>query len=190
MPTLFSHPAMPLALRFGLGREAVSRELLVLGMAASALPDLDVVAFSFGIPYAAELGHRGFSHSPAFAALVALLGACAYRKLGCSFGKAFWFLFLATASHGVLDAFTTGGLGIALFWPFSGERYFAPFQVITVSPIGISRFLTRRGVRVLVSELTWVWLPAVLLGIGLVAIRRCQAAASASARTRGSRRTG
>jgi inner membrane protein len=50
MPTLFSHPAVPLALRFGLGREAVSRELLVSGMATSILPDLDVVAFSLGIP--------------------------------------------------------------------------------------------------------------------------------------------
>lgn len=172
MPTLFSHPAVPLALRFGLGREAVSRELLVSGMATSILPDLDVVAFSFGIPYAAELGHRGFSHSPVFAAFVALLGASSHRALSCSFGRAFWFLFIATASHGVLDAFTNGGLGIAFLWPFSGERYFAPYQMIQVSPIGISRFLSPRGVAVLISELLWIWLPCSLMGIGLAAIWR------------------
>jgi inner membrane protein len=183
MPTLFSHPAVPLALRFGLGREAVSRELLVSGMATSILPDLDVVAFSLGIPYAAELGHRGFSHSPVFAALVTLLGACSHRALGCSFRKAFWFLFFATASHGVLDAFTNGGLGIAFFWPFSGERTFAPFQVIMVSPISVSRFLTRRGVRVLVSELFWVWLPSVLVAAALAAVRTRRTITSASTRT-------
>ena len=174
MPTVFSHPAVPLALSYGLGRKAVPRRLLTLGIAASIVPDLDVVAFHFGIPYAAELGHRGFSHSLAFAALVALLGAGRYRGLCCSFGRAFWFLFLATASHGVLDAFTNGGLGIAFFWPWSRKRYFAPYRMIKVSPIGISRFFSLRGARVLTSELLWVWLPCALVGIGLAAIRKRQ----------------
>ena len=100
MPTTFSHPAVPLALGFALGKEILSRRLLLAGVAASILPDLDVVAFSFGIPYEHEFGHRGFSHSFLFAALVALLGACAHRSLHSSFGTAFGFLFLATASHG------------------------------------------------------------------------------------------
>ena len=175
MPTVLSHPAVPLALSFGLGREVVPKRLLVLGIATSIVPDLDVVAFHFGIPYAAELGHRGFSHSLAFAALVALLGACRYRGLCCSFGRAFWFLFLVTASHGVLDAFTNGGLGIAFFWPWSGKRYFAPYQMIKVSPIGVSRFFSQRGVAVLISELLWIWLPCALVGVGLAAIWKRQA---------------
>jgi hypothetical protein len=37
-----------------------------------------------------------------------------------------FFLFLATASHGILDAFTDGGRGIAFFAPFGTERYFFP----------------------------------------------------------------
>jgi inner membrane protein len=172
MPTIFSHPAVPLALGFGLGRELVSRRLLLAGVAASILPDLDVVAFSFGIPYEHEFGHRGFSHSLFFAALVALLGACAYRWLHSGFGRAFFFLFLATASHGILDAFTNGGLGIALFWPWSSQRYFARYQLIEVAPISLSYFLSAWGVRVLLSELRWVWLPCGLLGIGLAVIRR------------------
>jgi inner membrane protein len=61
---------------------------------------------------------------------VALIGACVHRSLDSSFGIAFAFLFLAAASHGVLDAFTNGGLGIALFWPWSGARYFARYQLI------------------------------------------------------------
>ena len=172
MPTIFSHPAVPLALGFGLGKEIVSRRLLLAGVAASILPDLDVVAFSFGIPYEHEFGHRGFSHSFFFAALTALLGASAHRWLHCSFGVAFGFLFLAAASHGVLDTFTNGGLGIALFWPWSGERYFARYQLIEVAPISISYFLSSWGVRVIFSELRWVWLPCALLGLGLALIRK------------------
>jgi inner membrane protein len=76
----------------------------------------------------------------------------------------------STASHGILDAFTNGGLGIAFLWPFSSERYFAPYQVIEVSPIGISRFLSSRGLAVLESELVWVWAPCVVLGVVLAAI--------------------
>jgi inner membrane protein len=172
MPTIFSHPAVPLALGFALGRQIVSGRLLLAGVAASILPDLDVVAFSFDIPYEHEFGHRGFSHSFFFAALTALLGACAHRWLHCSFGVAFGFLFLAIASHGVLDTFTNGGLGIALFWPWSDERYFARYQLIEVAPISISYFLSSWGVRVIFSELRWVWLPCALLGIGLRVIFR------------------
>jgi inner membrane protein len=172
MPTIFSHPVVPLALGFGLGKEIVSRRLLLAGVAVSILPDLDVVAFSFGIPYEDEFGHRGFSHSFFFAALVALIGACAHRSLDSSFGIAFGFLFLAAASHGVLDTFTNGGFGIALFWPWSGERYFARYQLIEVAPISISHFLSSWGVRVIFSELRWVWLPCALLGLGLAVVCR------------------
>jgi inner membrane protein len=171
MPTIFSHPAVPLALGFALGKEIVSRRLLLAGVAASILPDLDVVAFSFGIPYEHEFGHRGFSHSFLFAAFVALVGACAHRSLHSSFGIAFGFLFLATASHGVLDAFTNGGLGIAFFWPWSDKRHFARYQLIEVAPIGVSHFLSW-GPSVLLSELRWVWLPCGLVAIGLAVIFR------------------
>ena len=172
MPTIFSHPAVPLALGFGLGKEIVSRRLLFAGVAASILPDLDVAAFSFGIPYEHQFGHRGFSHSFFFAALVALMGACGHRLLDSSFGIAFAFLFLATASHGVFDAFTNGGLGIALLWPWSSQRYFARYQLIEVAPISLSYFFSLWGVRVILSEIRWVWLPCALLGLGLAVIFR------------------
>ncbi|RJQ72313.1 MAG: metal-dependent hydrolase [Desulfobacteraceae bacterium] len=165
MPTIFTHPAVPLALGLGLTRKIISGRLLVAGMALSALPDLDVIAFRFDIPYAAALGHRGFSHSLAFAGAAALCLACAAPLLGTSFRRAFPFLFLSMASHGLLDAFTNGGSGIALLWPFSAERYFAPIQVIEVAPISVSRFFSARGAQVLLSELRWIWAPcaAVLL---------------------------
>ena len=84
-----------------------------------------------------------------------------------------WTVFLFTAfacmSHGLLDALTNGGLGVGFFAPFNGERYFAPWTPIEVSPIG-ARFFSARGLAVLRSEVMTIWLPCgllTLLGIGL-----------------------
>ena len=177
MPTVLTHPAVPLAIGLGLGRDVIPTPLLIAGVAVSVVPDLDVLAFRYGISYASNFGHRGFSHSLLFALILALLGACAFRYFQTSFGRAFWFLFLAAVSHGILDAFTNGGLGIAFLWPWSTERFFAPMQVIQVSPIGISRFLSSRGVSVLISEFVWVWIPCLILGFGLYAMKETLAAA-------------
>ncbi len=177
MPTLLSHPAVPIALGLGLGRAVVPRPLLVAGVAASILPDLDVVAFRFGISYADQLGHRGMSHSLTFAVVVALLGALALRRWRVPVGTSLWFLFVASASHGLLDMVTTGGLGVALLWPWSAERFFAPVQVIRVSPLSPRAFLTSRGLAVLGSELLWVWLPAAVVGLAAWTARRRTASA-------------
>jgi inner membrane protein len=167
MPTILSHPAVPLAIGLGLGRRAVSGPLLAAGAVASILPDADVVSFSLGVPYAAAMGHRGFSHSLVFAALVGLLGAAFHRPLRSTVLGAFAFLFVATASHGLLDAFTNGGLGIAFFWPFSSVRHFASVRVIQVASIGVVRLFSHRGAAVLLSELRWIWLPSAVIGLAL-----------------------
>ena len=171
MPTVLTHPALPLAIGLGLGREIIAPRLLVAGVAASILPDLDVLAFRLGVAYSSPLAHRGLSHSLFFTALVALLGAGCHRLLKTRSSAAFLFLLVSTASHGILDAFTTGGFGIAFLWPFSNARYFAPYQVIEVSPIGVSRFLSSRGLSVLESELLWVWAPCIVLGVALARLR-------------------
>jgi len=83
------------------------------------------------------------------------------------------YFFLATASHGLLDAMTDGGLGVAFFAPFDNHRYFLPWTPIRVSPLGIGRFFTSRGFAVLQSELLWIWVPsAVLLASALLLRRR------------------
>jgi inner membrane protein len=166
MPTIFSHPAVPLAIGLGLGPEIIPGRLLVAGVLGSMLPDLDVVAFQFGIPYGSAFGHRGASHSLFFALGGALLGTAGYRYFRASELTTFLFLFTAIASHGVLDSFTNGGHGIALLWPFSTKRFFAPFQFIEVSPIGMG-FFSARGVTTLMSELLFVWVPSTLLGLVL-----------------------
>jgi inner membrane protein len=171
MPTIFSHPAVPLGIAVGLGTQIIPKPLLLAGALVSVLPDLDVVAFAFGVPYEHQFGHRGASHSFVFAAFVALLGACARRILQTSFVRAFFFVFVVTGSHGILDAFTNGGLGVAFFWPWSENRFFSPFRPIKVSPIGISDFLPYAA-GVLLSELLWVWIPCMLGGAALAAHRK------------------
>jgi len=182
MPTILTHPAVPLAIGLGLGSNIIPRRLLVTGAIASIVPDFDVVGIQLGVVSGTEFAHRGFTHSLAFAGAVALFGCFAARWFRTSAMVTFLFLLAATASHGVLDSFTNGGSGIAFLWPFSLERYFSPYRVIEVSPIGMSRFLSARGAAVLASELVWVWLPAVMLALSLATGRR-----QSGARTRRNR---
>jgi hypothetical protein len=96
-------------------------------------------------------------------------------------------LFLAVACHIVLDAATSGGQGVAAFWPLSAERYFLPWRPIRVSPISLHAFFSARGVAVLLSELRWVWLPALGLVLFLrlwiyLAAKICQPRTACSSR--------
>ena len=124
-------------------------------VALSFLPDVDVLAFELGIPYAAPFGHRGATHSLVFAALCALalaVGVPRLRRLDLGL-----LLFAVVASHGMLDAFTDGGLGVAFLWPFSNDRFFAPWRPIPVAPIG-ARLLSARGLEIVLIELL-IFLP-------------------------------
>lgn len=158
MPTILTHTAVPLAMYLASGRGRVSPRLLAAGVVAAMLPDADVVAFALRIPYADAFGHRGASHSLLFALLVAALGACAAKPLRSNPLQAMAWLFVCTASHPLLDAMTSGGLGVALAWPWRDTRWFAPWRPIRVSPIGAG-FFSARGIETLFSELRWVWLP-------------------------------
>jgi len=142
-----------------------------VALVSSALPDIDVIGFSFGVRYGDLLGHRGLTHSILFAAVVGvvagtLLGGTRTERAGNSA-----LLFMVTASHGLLDAMTNGGLGVAFFSPFGTTRYFLPWRPILVSPIGLDRFFSARGLSVLMDEFVVVWLPLILLGIALRQIR-------------------
>jgi inner membrane protein len=81
------------------------------------------------------------------------------------------YLFLATASHGVLDAMTNGGLGVAFFSPFDNSRYFLPWRPIRVSPLSFGRFFTARGYLIFQNELLWIWLPAGLFALLVLMVR-------------------
>jgi inner membrane protein len=120
--------------------------------ALACLPDLDLLAFPLGIPYAATWGHRGALHSLAAAAAA---GAMAFLALRGSPQRLRLSLlaFGAFASHIALDAVTRGGLGVAALWPFSTARHFAPFSLLPVAPIGRALWSTPRGQGVLAFEI-------------------------------------
>ena len=140
----------------------------------SILPDLDVLTFAFGVRYEDFFGHRGFTHSLLFALMVsALVVATRFRGAAPGGRRSWWlvlFFFLVTASHGVLDAMTDGGLGIAFFSPFENSRYFLPWTPLQVSPIGRG-FFSEEGVEVLLSEALWIGLPCAAL-LALAHFRR------------------
>jgi inner membrane protein len=172
MPTIISHAAVPLAIGLGLGRRRLPAALVAAGAAAAMLPDLDVIGFRFGITYGDAFGHRGASHALAAAALLAFAAAWPFRSAAVPFGRAFLFLFAAAASHGLTDMLTNGGLGVALLWPASEARLFAPWRPIEVSPLGLGRFLSEEGLAVIASEALWLWCPLVLLAVALRRLMR------------------
>ena len=166
MCSVLTHPVVPLALSAALPRGAASPTLLLAGAACAVIPDLDVVGFWFGISYQDMLGHRGFTHSILFAAALGALGSLTLFRRGRGGNwTVFLFLLVSTLSHPLLDMLTNGGLGVALLAPFSDERYFFPWRPIEVSPIGVGSFFSDRGLRVIYSELGWVWLPSTLVFI-------------------------
>lgn len=137
------------------------------------LPDADVIGFGLGIQYEDMLGHRGFSHSIVFALLVSfLIAKFRLKYTGKYLYQGVIVLFLSTISHGILDGFTNGGLGVGYFIPFDSTRYFFPFTPIEVSPIGIRNFLSMRGLEVLWSEAKLVWIPSLLIFLSYLVFKK------------------
>ncbi|MBA0280440.1 metal-dependent hydrolase [Stenotrophomonas maltophilia] len=188
MPSIITHAAVPLALWCAADRGRIPPRLLAAGVIAAMLPDADVLAFALHIPYADAFGHRGASHSllfacvlAAFAAILQHLGsgrpwsAVSCQPRWASTVQAAVFVFVCAASHPLLDAMTSGGLGVALAWPWSEHRFFAPWRPIRVSPFA-PQFFSARGLATLLSELRWVWLP---LAAAVVAWKLIQPAPAA-----------
>jgi inner membrane protein len=176
MPSAFTHAFVGAALTPLAPRPDRGARLAVELAVVSMLPDLDVIAFAFGIPYAHPLGHRGLSHGLPFAAGLALLLPLVLHRDARPGSRRWWALvglfFAACASHGLLDACTDGGLGVGLLLPFSNARVFFPWRPIAVSPIGVGAFFGEWGLRVLRSELIWIWLPVGALSAALILVRR------------------
>ena len=173
MPSIFTHAVAGACLAQVLAPASHRRALTYLAAATAILPDADVIGLHFGIRYADLLGHRGLTHSVLFACLVSLIAVIPFwASTGTSqrFRIALC-IAVATASHGVLDAFTNGGLGVAFFAPFDTTRYFFPATPIEVAPLSARSFFSHRGLSVFSSELMWVWCPALLIAATAITLR-------------------
>jgi len=172
LPTIITHSvvAASSASSFSSGQESL--KFWILSIACSSLPDADVIGYRWlYIPSYEFFGHRGFFHSPFFAALLSIFIVCIFYRKEVIFSTQWWkyvlYFSILTASHGLLDALTNGGNGIALLSPLTNERYFFPWTPIEVSPLSIEGFISQRGLTVLKSELLWIWVPCLLIVIFL-----------------------
>ncbi len=163
MASVFGHALVGGTLSKILDRRT-SKVLMLLAILSAVFPDVDVMSFKLGYPYEHWLGHRGFTHSILFAVIWSGILSIVFGKKD----KVLFFivLFLSTLSHAILDAMTNGGLGVGFFIPFENTRYFFGFRPILVSPIGVEKFFSEWGLRVIMSELIWIGIPC---GVVLIA---------------------
>jgi len=163
LATIFTHPIIAVGLSPYLNFSEKRKQIIFIAAILTILPDIDVVGFRLGVPYLHLFGHRGFTHSIAFAAMISFVMTWfIVQNSNLKFKPIWLYFFLSTVSHGILDALTNGGYGIAFFSPFSNERFFFYSQPIEVSTLSIQRFFAGQGYKVIISELIWIWLPLTL----------------------------
>ena len=172
MPTVMSHAVVGIALG-SLTRFPTRRPLFwIVSALLPIVPDFDVAGLAFGIPFRSMWGHRGISHSLAGALVIgAIAAALTARCLRAPLGPLMLYFAAITASHGVLDALTNGGPGVAFFAPFDDTRYFLPWRPIPVSPLA-SNFFSEWGWRVFQAELLMLWLPSAVAMLAAMLSRR------------------
>ena len=151
------------------------RRVAIAGALCGCLPDLDVVTYALEIRANEPLGHRGLFHSFAVALVVGAFAALAVGrgldKKSPDFRRIFLFLFASAAAHGVLDAFTHGEVGVALFAPFSSVRVASPWKLLPACPVGLTEYLSYFGLLTLANEALFAIAP-VALAVSLVRARR------------------
>ncbi len=108
------------------------RRFWIAGALCAMLPDIDAVGRPFHAGDVAWLGgHRALTHSFAFAVALGLVVALS-GLLAADWRQhwmRFWlYLTIATAMHGVLDAFASYGTGVMFLAPFSNVRYRADWR--------------------------------------------------------------
>lgn len=172
MPTIIAHAVVGAGIYRGIaGPGDGGRAGIWTAAALAMLPDIDVVGWNH-VEYECALWHRGITHSLPFAVALGACAAFALRNRVRHWGGAWMLaanLALVTASHGVLDACTDGGSGVAFLLPFVAERTHFASTPIPVSPISIDP--TNRRLRwVLLIETLLLWPPAFLVWTARIAI--------------------
>ncbi|MHC4660168.1 MAG: metal-dependent hydrolase [Planctomycetota bacterium] len=176
MPSVFTHAVTGLAAGKIVTARKMPLRFWILSAILPGLPDFDVMFSFLGIPCTSFFGHRGFFHSPFLAVLLGLFATAVFFRKEKAFSKKWWLLALyfslILASHGILDAMTYRGLGVAFFSPFSNERFLLPWQPLPSMMVGLRFFLSRWFAMILLQEILWVWIPTLaILGIVLLCRR-------------------
>jgi inner membrane protein len=166
MPSIFAHAVAGAALGSAFAPARATRRVWIAAALCAALPDIDALGRPFGnLRYEAVFGgHRGLTHSVAFAAFLAVLitwGFFRQSQWNRVRPRLWATFFIATVSHGVLDGLSIIGNGVAFWAPFSWTHYefiWQPLGEIGPGPRGPERVLAIVG-----NELLWVGLPALIV---------------------------
>src|SRR5277367_5259321 len=88
MASVFSHAVAALGIGACFYKPEIPKRVWMVGAICAAIPDADVIGFSFGIHYGDSWGHRAFTHSPAFAAMLATAVVfVGFRHVGPDIGR-------------------------------------------------------------------------------------------------------
>ena len=172
MPSLLGHAVAGLAITTAFRGDHLPRRTWPLAAFCAMAPDLDWFVSLAGLHRGHFLNHRGVAHS-LFAALVlaaASLLLCYRPELRRS--RVWFSLSLAALSHGLLDTCTSGGVGVALFAPFSPTRWACIWQPGWVAPLPLNPEHTTTFLASLGSEVIWIGLPALAVILGSRLIRQ------------------
>ena len=163
MPSILGHALAGLTISAAFTKGRPPRRTWVLATACAVAADLDWFTGFLGLHDGNSLSHRGMSHS----LLAAMLIAAAAMLIGFRphlRSPRHWACMLSAAfSHGLLDACTFGGTGVAFLEPFSKARFVCVWQPIFVSPIPLSGKLLDWLLFSLGTEVLWIGIPACLV---------------------------
>jgi inner membrane protein len=183
MATIITHAVVGAALGKACPGYGSERRFFYLATLLAAMPDFDALGFRFGIPYGDLWGHRGITHSVAFALLVSLVAILLFYRRVPRFSRGWWILWAVLAamplSHVLTDMFTDATYGVALLAPFSAERFWFDWRPIPAAHMSVRTFFSNGGLGVLAFEALWLWLPAAVLASAAWFIRRRRAEALA-----------
>jgi inner membrane protein len=164
MPSMITHAAVGAAAAVAFAPAGAPVRFWPLAVLTATIADADALSFVLHGSYSDMWRHRGFFHSLSFGLVLTFLCLGVFFPDIAAFSgrwfSYFLFFFLTYACHGLLDALTNGGTGVAFFSPFDNTRYFLPWSPILVSPIRLSSFFGKWGFAVLQNEMRWVWLPS------------------------------
>lgn len=165
MPTSLSHAAAGLAIASVLKPAKATSRYWMLAAACAAIPDIDALSLPLRLPPNDLLGHRGITHSVLFAVgLSAVVTALWFprERVGDDRWRIWLAMCLATMSHGLLDALSSYGHGVALLAPMWNQHLC--FSSRPLGNIGVGhRGVLSLSLRVAANEAIWIWMPSALV---------------------------
>lgn len=172
MPSFFGHAAAGIALGAAFADERTLPRTWILGTVCALAPDLDWFTAFLRLHPGNFLAHRGITHSLLGAVLIAATvfllgfrGEMRRPRIGA-------YLLLASISHGLLDACTSGRIGVAFFYPFSTSRWGCYWQPFQDAPLPFWAGLRLPFLGALLGEALWIAVPGLLLVAGIRVFQR------------------